>query len=184
MIIFLNGTTSSGKSTLAKALQEHLQGLWLTTGIDHAIDMAPLKMHHNLDGFYFSTEEGHEGELVFGAMGEALLDAHRNGVAAMGRAGYNVILDEVMVRPDFIGLWQNALAGLDVLWVGVTCSLEEIERREVDRGNRRFGQGAWQFPRIHQVMHYDLVVDTTNGNLQSCVKAIAEALVERQSCAK
>ncbi|HUJ65253.1 MAG TPA: hypothetical protein VLX59_06935, partial [Acidimicrobiales bacterium] len=36
-VIVLNGGSSSGKSSLATCLQEHLAGTWLTLGIDDLI---------------------------------------------------------------------------------------------------------------------------------------------------
>ena len=43
-IIFLNGTSSSGKTTIAKALQEIMEGYYIHTGIDHFLDAAPGKI--------------------------------------------------------------------------------------------------------------------------------------------
>ena len=42
-VIYLNGPSSSGKTTLAGALQEALDGMWLHVGIDKMISMMPLK---------------------------------------------------------------------------------------------------------------------------------------------
>lgn len=40
-IIILNGTSSSGKSSVAKELQSILSGYTLHTGIDHFVEMLP-----------------------------------------------------------------------------------------------------------------------------------------------
>ncbi len=40
-VIVLNGGSSSGKSSIARALQEILPGLWLTFGVDTFIDALP-----------------------------------------------------------------------------------------------------------------------------------------------
>jgi len=40
-VIVLNGGSSSGKSTIARALQEVLPGQWLTFGVDVLIEALP-----------------------------------------------------------------------------------------------------------------------------------------------
>jgi chloramphenicol 3-O phosphotransferase len=48
-IIYLNGPSSSGKTTLAKALQEEFEQPFLHIGIDRVIGMMPVKLN-NWDG--------------------------------------------------------------------------------------------------------------------------------------
>jgi len=57
-IIFLNGTSSSGKTAIAKALQEIMDGYYLHTGIDHFLERAPKKIHVFSDGGNPSSAEG------------------------------------------------------------------------------------------------------------------------------
>ncbi|WP_366945554.1 hypothetical protein [Microbacterium sp.] len=42
-LIVLNGGSNAGKSTIARALQEALPGIWLTFGVDTFIDALPGK---------------------------------------------------------------------------------------------------------------------------------------------
>jgi chloramphenicol 3-O-phosphotransferase len=49
-IIFLNGVSSSGKTTLAKSLQERLPDLFYWIAVDIFIDMMP-KKYFSIDGF-------------------------------------------------------------------------------------------------------------------------------------
>jgi chloramphenicol 3-O phosphotransferase len=175
-IIFLNGCTSSGKSSLAKALQETLSGLWLVSGIDAAIGMAPLRLHHHPDGFFFDTDEEGLVRLNFGVEGQALLAAHRRAAAALAQRGVNLILDEVLATPDMRPLWLEALKDQEVWFVGVHCDLDELERREIARGDRRVGQARGQFGKVHQGMVYDINVDTTNTPTRGAVQQIANSL--------
>ena len=57
-IIFLNGTSSSGKTSIVKALQEIMAGYYICTGIDHFLDAAPDKIRSSSDGINPSTYEG------------------------------------------------------------------------------------------------------------------------------
>jgi chloramphenicol 3-O phosphotransferase len=172
-VIFINGCTSSGKTSIARKLQERLSGFWLTSGIDHAIAMAPLSMHHHPDGFSFDTDDRGEVRLNFGPLGWGLLLAHQRAAAAMSGGGAGVILDEVMVVPGLLDSWLTALAGHDVWMIGLHCDLPELERREIARGDRRIGQARGQFDLVHHGMRYDLELDTTNRSADDLASAIA-----------
>jgi chloramphenicol 3-O phosphotransferase len=177
-IIFLNGCTSAGKSSLTKALQKSLPGLWLTSGMDHAIGMAPPQLHHHQDGFFFDQDEAGSVRLNFGLSGQKLLAAHRRGALAMARDGTNLILDEVHATPNMRDLWLEALKDSDVWLVGVHCSLDTLERREIARGDRRIGQARGQFGKVHQGMVYDIEVDTNLMSSETACDAIIAAMAE------
>ena len=140
--------------------------------MDNAIGLAPLKLHNHRDGFFF--EKNAEGlvRLNFGPSAKALLAAHRRSATALAREGVNVILDEVLAMPDMRSLWLEALKGYEVWFVGVHCALEELERRELARGDRHIGQARGQFGKVHQGMVYDIEVDTTNTSSQIVCESI------------
>lgn len=172
-VIFLNGCTSSGKTSVARALQERLPGFWLTSGIDHAIAMAPLSLHHHPDGFYFDQDERQAVRLNFGPRGWGLLLAHQRAAAAMSAGGAGLILDEVLVVPGLLDAWISSLAGHDVWMVGLHCDLEELERRETVRGDRRPGQARGQFGEVHRGVRYDIELDTGVKSAEDAASEIA-----------
>ena len=58
-------------------------------------------------------------------------------VAALARSGVNVLLDDLTLDGvDDQHRWNNALHGLDVIWVGVRCAPEIAAEREAGRGSR------------------------------------------------
>lgn len=57
-VIFLNGGSSSGKTRIAKALQESLDGYYLHTGIDHYMERLPAKFDVISDGSGAQSAEG------------------------------------------------------------------------------------------------------------------------------
>ena len=63
-----------------------------------------------------------------------MLAAYRGAVAAVARAGINVIVDEVLLSEAGWTAWQHELAGLEV--VAVTSDLEVLERHDRDRTDR------------------------------------------------
>jgi chloramphenicol 3-O phosphotransferase len=103
--------------------------------------------------------------------------AWMEGVAAMVRVGARVIIDDV-----FLGgagsqqRWRKALAGLDVLWVGVRCESAIAAGRELARGDRVRGMAESQADVVHRGVVYDLEVDTTRTESLACARTIALSL--------
>ncbi|MEM1148543.1 MAG: chloramphenicol phosphotransferase [Pseudomonadota bacterium] len=174
-VIFLNGCTSAGKSSIAKSLQTLLPRPFLLTGIDDAFAMLPARVHNNSEGFYFDRTQAGLIRLNFGKFGLATLIAHQHSAAALANAGMDLILDEVILSKDLWDHWQIVLADLDVFWVGVHCDLEELERREVARGDRVRGQARGQYDIVHEHAIYDVSVDTTTQTPDACAHRICEA---------
>ena len=179
-IIFLNGCTSSGKSSIAAALQAGLKVPYLRMGIDDAFATVPPRYHQNAEGFFFDEDERGLVRLNMGPVGLAALRAHRHAAAGAARSGASLILDEVLL-PGMLDEWTGLLEGLDVLMVGVRCDLEELERREAARGDRVTGQARGQFDLVHAGVVYDIEVDTTRSDAETSAAAIA-ALVEGDGC--
>jgi len=60
-----------------------------------------------------------------------------------------------------------------VYFIGIVCSLEELEKREKQRGNRILGLARGHIDVIHKNKeYYDLVVDTTHCNALTCAQNI------------
>lgn len=160
-LIFLNGATSSGKTSIARALQKQLARPYCVTGIDDAFAMLPGRLHNNRDGFFFDRDECGLVRLNFGPIGLACLKAHHRSVAAIARSGIDLICDEVILSDELRQDWLDVLDGVPTAFVGVHCSLDELERREINRGDRVIGQTRGQFAIVHAKMRYDIEVDST-----------------------
>lgn len=169
----LNGASSSGKSEIGRRLQAILPQPWLALGVDTLIDAMPASLRTSESGIEFATNGG----VTVGEQFRVVEAAWMAGVAAMVHAGARVIIDDV-----FLGgaasqqRWQQALAGLDVLWVGVRCDVEVAAAREIARGDRIGGMAATQADLVHRGVHYDLEVDTTCTESLSCARTIAASL--------
>lgn len=169
-MIVLNGGSSSGKSGIVRCLQAVLPDPWLAVGVDTLIQAMPASMQSTDAGIEFAAN----GEVSVGPQFRTLEAVWMEGVAAMVRAGARVIVDDV-----FLGgaasqrRWQEALAGLDVLWVGVRCASAVAAGREVARGDRVQGMAASQAEVVHRDVVYDLEVDTTQTESLACARTIA-----------
>ncbi|WP_309234835.1 chloramphenicol phosphotransferase [Nocardia sp. XZ_19_385] len=173
-VIFLNGTSSSGKTTLARAIQDESESPFLHWGIDTLFAMVPPKWGGGLDGplsrdgFWYDRAEhdvdGHPLVVVrYGSSGLRMLRSGCAAAAAFAHGGNDVVVDEMLLSPELMPLWMSALSGLDALVVAVRCPLEVAEQREVARGNERgLARGHLRTVHRHDV-RYDLSVDTSTA---------------------
>lgn len=172
-VIVLNGGSSSGKTRLARTLQEVLPEPWLLMAVDSLIEAMPASLQNAGEGIEFADDGG----VTPGPRFRELEAAWQTGVAAMARAGARVIIDDVFLGgPASQERWRRALAGLDVLWVGVHCAPEVAASRELARGDRVPGMAAAQARLAHRGVAYDLEVDTTRSGPEECARSVAARL--------
>jgi chloramphenicol 3-O phosphotransferase len=169
-VIVLNGGSSSGKTGIARCLQAILPRPWLRLSVDDLVEALPPSLLGPGTGIGF----GDQGEVTVGDAFREAEAAWRAGVAAMVRAGARVVIDDV-----FLGgaasqeRTRAALAGLDVLWVGVHCDPETVAAREIPRGERQAGMAAAQATIVHKDVSYDVEVDTSHAESLDCARLIA-----------
>jgi chloramphenicol 3-O phosphotransferase len=186
-VIILNGGSSSGKSRIARRLQDVLPGAWLTFGADTLVDALPAAMRGSGGGENDGADDAGGGEgISFGADGSVStgeefrrLDiAWAQGIAAMARAGARIVVDEIFLGgPASQERWRSALTGLDVLWVGVRCDPGVAAARESARGDRATGMARSQAGLVHRGVVYDLEVDTSRTDMAECARTIAARVV-------
>jgi chloramphenicol 3-O phosphotransferase len=148
-IIFLHGASSSGKSTLARALQAKSDELFYHYSIDHLRDsgVAPMARVRRGD-FRWSDHRA------------AFFEGYHRSVAAFADAGNNVIVEHILDTPGWLERLQVLLAPYRMVFVGLHVALAELNRREAARGDREMGSAEADFHAIHKGLHYDLELDT------------------------
>lgn len=162
-IVFLNGASSSGKTSIAHALQETLDAPSIHLSEDTFFDMA---MGARLGG---SMQERVYGVFV-------LIGMYRS-IGLFAALGLTVIVDVVLEERAWLHecLWQ--LEEFDVLFVGVHCSLEELDRRERARPDRsHLGLARSHVDVVHAHGIYDLEVDTASTMPRDAARQIKQAL--------
>lgn len=137
--------------------------------------MLPPQRHNHPDGYFFDRDERDQVRLNLGSFGLVAIGAHHQAAAAIASSGVDLILDEVILSEELFEDWKEALAGLDVFWVGVHCDLTELERREIARGDRVHGQARGQLDIIHQFTKYDFEVDTAKTSPEHCASQVLRA---------
>jgi chloramphenicol 3-O-phosphotransferase/GNAT superfamily N-acetyltransferase len=168
-ILILNGTSSSGKTCILKALQSLLPEPYLNAGIDKFIWMLPERY---LDRPLWDDVLGRATEA--GEMGHCLFSGMHQAIVTLSRAGLNVIADHVLVEQAWVRECAALFAALPAYLIGIRCPLEVVEQRERARKDRTLGQARAQFERAHAHELYDFEVDTSQTSSEECARLIQE----------
>ena len=186
-IIYLNGPSSSGKTTLAKALQHALDDLFLHVGIDKIIDWMPEKVNDWTGGeasLGYSWKKSSDAsgnpiqELQIGPYAAKIAKTFQEIVVTLAKMGHHLIIDDVSFGKKQIDEWRDLLKDFAVLWVGVSAPLPVLEQREKERGNRIVGSARGQFHKVHADVSYDLEIDTHHTALDENISKIKSFATE------
>ena len=191
----MNGTSSAGKTTLARKLQATLSEPWLYMALDQFRDgMAP--QYRGLN-----APEGSDGarglnvvpvnpvegtpytEIRFGDVGQATVLGMHRACAAVADAGNNLIIDDVICERAFLDDYVGVLPHDRTFFVGVQCQESELARREAQRPGRFPGTATGMMVSCHRHGIYDLTVDTTVTNPDDCARQIARHISEARPIA-
>ena len=184
-IIFLNGASSAGKTNLGKALQDVLDEPYLLLGLDTFFHTVPARWAGGPPGPYrhlgfqyvdFPPENGHPFlGIGYGPVGWRIMVGFHRATAELVRSGNPVVIDEMLLDEKVRDHWFEILRPLRAFFVGVYCDLDELERREHERGNRP-GLARWSAQRVHTGVPYDMIVDTTSKTSMSCAEEIVNEI--------
>ncbi|MDF2370131.1 MAG: chloramphenicol phosphotransferase [Rhizobiaceae bacterium] len=141
-IIFLNGTSSSGKTRVAGELRKLLPDTFCYFASDQlastgfrAVKTTPDERNRFFDGFHKS-------------------------IAAFAFAGNDMIVEHIIEEQ----LWSEELRALldpfDVFRVAIHAPLDILQEREIQRGDRTIGEAEYHL-RTHDFCHYDFEVRNT-----------------------
>jgi len=175
-VVLLHGTSSSGKTTVARAVQALSEEPWLRLGIDAfwtAIDERWMEQGPRaVDGFAWLDD----ATIAPGPVGQRLAAGMRAAIAACAWCGNNLVVDDVFIDPGWLDAWRDELAGLEWLLVGILAPLPVLEQRERIRGNRIEGEARAQVDVIHVGVEYDLTLDTASQSPEECAHTILASL--------
>lgn len=176
-IVLLNGAGSSGKTTIASALQAITAGPFLHVPMDAFLDMLPEAYQDHPETFAYRkvSEDPPIMAIDTGPIGERLMRGMRRAIVALAEQGSDLIVDDVLLSEDDKADYASLLSGFEVFRVGVFASLERLEVREQQRGDRFLGLARWQYDRVHADRTYDLQVDTDTSGPEECARRIKRA---------
>ncbi len=171
-IILVNGPSSSGKSTLCAALQAQLDEPFWHYSIDHL-----------RQGNVLPMQRIERGDFSWPEMREAFFEGFHRCLPALALAGNNLVVEHIVETEAWMSRLLRLLAPFDVFFVGVHCTLPELERREQERGDRRIGDARRDHAIVHALVGkigaYDVEIDAMQP-LASNVDAVLRAWRARE----
>jgi len=160
-IIILNGTSSAGKTTLAKTLQNRLNEPFLFLDNDSFIDTSTNEKFLG----YFNVLLRHELPIL------------HDIIKTFSDRGLNVLYESAFDKTTVMEKCVDLLHEYPVLFVHVTCPLEELRNREKKRGDRNIGLAEAIIPILNPRDNtYDMVVDTYKNSKEECADMIIDML--------
>ena len=176
--IFLNGVTSSGKTTISKAIQEIADEHFYHLSNDMFNSFYWAMFHDKYD------KHIEESGRVYEYWAESIVLMYRFARMVVEQ-GKNIIIDGMLEERDvFIQCYQktnydlllDAFEGLNLFMVEVFCPLDECRRRNIARGDRGEGQSDEQHTIMNRAVMYDCFVDTSVYDTNTCVRKILKEL--------
>ncbi|RXZ77648.1 chemotaxis protein [Paenibacillaceae bacterium] len=167
LIVFLNGTSSSGKTSISTELLNQNEIPFHHLSIDNFFKGF---FHDYID--FINTTCPDDVPVSTDIIIDPLVTIFFSTVKYMSAKGMNVVVDTVNDSDERFNTCLNLLNGHPVLFVGVTCSKEELVRREERRGDRDIGLASSQFDKVYGLHEYDIEVNTETLRPVECANFI------------
>lgn len=167
-IIFLNGVTSAGKTSIVEALQNQEEIFFYVVANDLFQEMVG---DHYLRNDYWK----HLSEVIIMMYHTARL------YSDMGK---NVLIDGILVEREEIKPHYHQLLEilkdnpLDI--VEIYCPLEICRQRNIIRGDRQETQSQEQYDLMAENIQYSARVDTSINSPEECAEKIIQELFYEQ----
>ena len=159
-MILLNGSSSAGKSSIAKALRQKLHG----SGSAVIISLD--------DYLQMSANEPIWEDDVFSVMPHMCED-----IATALQDGKTMIIDHVITSARICSTLNSAVDGFQMKTVLVSCDVETLRRREAERGDRCAGSAEASLQYLYPKTGYDLCVDSSQASPAALAEEIVSSLV-------
>lgn len=163
-IIFLNGVTSSGKTTIVEALQARRDIFFYVVAND---------LFQEMVGEQYLEED------YWKYLSEVIIMMYHTA-KLYSDMGKNVLIDGILVERDEIRPHYQQLmeimkdSPLEI--VEVYCPLEICRQRNIERGDRFESQSQEQAELMNKEIKYRMRVDTSRFSAEECAEQIVKEL--------
>lgn len=167
-VIIMNGASSSGKSTFAKILRSFVGSPYFYLSSDQFVEAGVLpSVNRDIPDL----------ENSWNTIRPKFFDGFHLSIKAFADAGNLVIVEHVVEQQTWFDELVELLREHSVLYIGVHCPLEELDRRELSRGNRVIGEGRSHVQDgIHMWSGYDVEVNTFEQSAEDNLRRVMESL--------
>ena len=159
-VILLNGPSSAGKSSIAKALRQKL--------FDAGCSAAVISLD---DYLQMSAKEPIWEDDVFAVMPRMCAC-----ISTALQDGKSAVIDHVITSPRIYRALCDAVSGFQMKTVLVSCDLETLRRRETERGNRCIGSAEASLRYLYPKTGYDLCIDSGEAGPTALAEVIIRSL--------
>jgi len=176
-VIFLNGTPSSGKTSIARELEKFLGKGYSNILAD---DFLPAEFRNQLEaGLHHvdNTLQQYSPKEIWQHIQKRDL-ALNEKLYRLVEQGRNLIIENVLLIPGSVCFYKRSLVKARVFFVGVKCPLSVVMQRELSRGDRNVGMAKTVFDFVHQHGAYDLEVNSDVQNPEECARKIHSFILQ------
>ena len=165
IIVILNGVSSSGKSTLAKIIQDRSAFPFYRLDIDDFILMAP-EQFNDYDNKDFSVQYKFASKFF-------------HVVKLYSDLGFDLIVPYMFFKnSESLLEFKELLCGYPLLIVNICCPVGELQRRENVRGNRKIGSAAEQLKLLETEFADSIAVNNYEKTNENCADIIISEAVK------
>ncbi|KZS48851.1 chemotaxis protein [Paenibacillus glucanolyticus] len=168
LIVFMNGTSSSGKTSISMELKNQKEIPFHHLSIDDFFGNYDDFIDTKFPDIEPTREVDDVGQILF----DPIMSVYYATIKLFSEMGLNVIVDTVIDNDKRFNDYLDVLFDHPTLFVGVLCSKEELTRREQIRGDRQIGLASSQFDKVYCFNEYDLEVNTEELNPTECAEKI------------
>lgn len=167
-IVFLNGVTSAGKTSIVDAIQLRSNEFFYVVAND---------LFENTIGDHYLRED------YWKYLSEAIILMYHTA-KLFADHGKNVLIDGILVeRPELKPHYdkvKDIFTGYPFYMVEVFCPLENCRQRNIERGDRTEDQSEWQNKIMAKDIQYNCTVNTHLHSSEECADFILTSLFGKQ----
>lgn len=186
MIIIINGTSSSGKSSACQALQQRLGEGWLYFGTDGYLSMLGdkfLGLHPDNpevctpnDICYAKKHKDGTYEITPGKLCSKLYTTIPDILGIIANQGFNIIVDAFITTQEDFNTYKDKLRKYGTCFVYLHASEEIIAGREEARGDRLKGSAIHWLKSFTCQDDCDLVIDTGDSSIEVICQEVIDCV--------
>jgi chloramphenicol 3-O phosphotransferase len=174
IIVLLNGTSSSGKTSISNELLTQIDIPFQHLSFDNFINGLFHIYKDFINSTYPSIETNgaEDGQLVNQILANPLISLYYSTIKLFSAMGNNVVVDSVIGNDQWFNTCIELFSDHPVIFVVVKCSKEELARREQLRGDREVGLASSQYDNVYCFNEYDLEFNTEIMRSSECANEI------------
>jgi len=185
-IIVLNGTSSTGKTPIARHLQLLLGSKYLYISLEHFLDMLSKEVCNlnsstysfleNNEGIYASKREDGTLDVEMGPLGKKILHDMHDAVEGFLQNGWNVIFTVIEPLQEDVLEMKKKFKIYKPLFVYLYADKNVLSQREAVRGDRLSGYALNLLEKYTSQDLHDLQIDIGKLTQEQVAQTICEAV--------